>query len=117
MQIQPFRELQFWKLWYVSPQFWPRLYKQLVSSSAIIATIAAEIGFLWYLSAKSGAFGVRSQAAFALAFESLLINMVPMIAAAVSGAIITGTLKGSQQHQHVYRNVCRRCGKRLGYVL
>lgn len=104
MRLQPFRDLQFWRLWYVSPQFYTRLMKQVNSSAAITATIAAEMGLLWYLSAQAGGLGVEEQAAFALALESLLINVLLMIAGAVSGAIIVGGLKGSQRHQDVYRN-------------
>lgn len=68
-----FRDLKFWQLCYTSPAFWPRLKNQLYSSSAITATIVFETGLGWHLSALSTKLGLKSQAAYALAFESLLI--------------------------------------------
>lgn len=98
-----FRDLKFWQLCYTSPTFWPRLKNQLYSSSAITATIVFETGLGWHLSALSTKLGLESQAAFALAFESLLINVLIMIAGAMGGAIIVGSHKGAQNHADVYR--------------
>jgi Na+-driven multidrug efflux pump/GNAT superfamily N-acetyltransferase len=98
-----FRDLKFWQLWYTSPDFKGRLKKQLYSSAAITVALAFEMGLGWYLATLSTKVSLKAQAAFALAFGSLLINVLVMISSAVSGAIIVGGYKGAQDHADVYR--------------